>query len=152
MKIILLDIDGVLSPLGRLNDEYVIIDLDGWSTIAIPHNNIEFIKTVNEKVKIVWSSSWEDISNNVCDKIDLPHFSFLQFYNTQQKHWNKLPSIVKFIEQNCDADILIIDDEVDTNAKEVLNKYKNITIIDIEPICGLSKIDKDRILDWLNSY
>ena len=82
MKIILLDIDGVLSPLGRLNDEYVIIDLDGWSTIAIPHNNIEFIKTVNEKVKIVWSSSWEHISNNVCDKIDLPHFSFLQFY-----HW-----------------------------------------------------------------
>lgn len=102
MKIILLDIDGVLSPLEFINRKTTLVDLDGWSTVAIPNDNIEFIKTLSQQAEIVWSSSWENISNNICDKVGLAHFRFLKFYNTQQSYWNKLPAIVEFIDDNLD--------------------------------------------------
>lgn len=148
-KIILLDIDGVLAPLGRVNEEFTVVNLDGWSIVAIPNNNIDFIKNISRLVEIVWSSSWENTSNNICDKANLANFSFLQFHNTQQNHWNKLSALVEFIEKNYDVDILILDDDIDLRSRQILNKYDNVSIVDIEPVYGLTIKDKADVLKWI---
>lgn len=150
MKIILLDIDGVLAPLGKVEDDFIIVDLDGWSTIAIPNENIEFLKYINENVNIFWSSSWENISNNICKLINMKFLDYLCIGNDYHEIWNKLPAMIEFIEGNPINEILIVDDEIDTNSKNILCNYKNVKVFQVNPISGLTTKDKKSICKWIN--
>lgn len=152
MKIILMDIDGVLSPLGRVNGKFATVNLDGWSTVAIPADNSELLKTISKLVKVVWSSSWEFISNNICNTFGIDSFEYIEIGNNNYSDWNKLPAIIKFIENNQHEQILLIDDEVDSVSQSILSKFNNLTIINTNPITGLSLKDRYDILQWINDW
>lgn len=151
-KVILLDIDGVIAPLGRIEkDDYSIIDLDGWSTIAVPNENLIFIKDLKKLIEIIWSSSWEKTSNKICEKANLENFNYLKFPNTQQDYWNKLPVIIEFINNNVSKEILLLDDEIDSYSYNLINQYENVSIINIEPIQGLTEANKKKVFEWIKS-
>ena len=149
-KIILLDIDGVLSPLSLVRDECYIVNLP-WTTLVIPTRICDFIHEIEDKTDILWASSWEDASLQVSRDLKLNVNRYIKFNNliSVKDEWFKISGIKKFCNENKRRKILLIDDEVESTYYE-LNQIKNLSTIRINPLSGITNEDMKSIREWIN--
>lgn len=145
-SILLLDIDGVISPLGRIhNDDYVIVNND-YSTWNIPFNAVNLIRnSLDDGHNIIWASAWESVSNHINKELNLDSFDYLTFDNDDAL-WFKFTSIknfVKTIPQN--IHIVWVDDEIPPEVFEWADNQPNITCIIPNGLTGLSELDIESI-------
>lgn len=78
MKVILLDIDGVLSPTYSTQEDSLIVDIQ-WSKFKIPVRVAEFIRNVSYEVETIWASSWEYDSLEVSKELNLKIKQVIEF-------------------------------------------------------------------------
>lgn len=145
MKVVLLDIDGVISPVYSVDRESHSIDIQ-WAKFVIPKDLAGFIKDLSNQVEIVWASSWEDYSFEVSKELNFNIKKHLNFNDSGK--WLKTSKIREYVLANKDKDILLIDDE----AQEFLSDFidlKNLTIISPDDRIGLSKENINEIEKWL---
>lgn len=146
-KIILLDIDGVLAPFGRIDDSK-IISLSGWQNIAIENENVNLIKYItSNKIEIIWISTWEDISNCINKSIGIDDFKYLTFNDNYNDEWLKHNSILQYVKTFKRVDFLLIDDEIPNSSS--LFKEKNLKIIKPNEIFGINNTIRNEIISWI---
>ena len=148
-KIILMDIDGVLSPLSRVDEPYSLIKVP-WATFAIPDYTLDYLKTNLMKLRgFTWSSSWENSSNAINKYLGVPNSPFIHFPDDMEETlWFKDKYLVDFCLKNCKQEILIVDDSIPKVSK--LRSISNVTLIIPDPLYGLSEDDFNRITSWLS--
>lgn len=146
--LILLDVDGVINPFGRVDEEFIQVDLD-WETLTIPKRIISYIETALKSSTIIWSTSWVNLSLKISEELNLNINEYLSFPSISNDNWFKESTIINFIKKHKWDKILIIDDEIPNDS--IVNKFKNVTILKTNPIKGLTENDFNKIKKWLNS-
>lgn len=147
MKVILLDIDGVLSPTYSTQEDSLIVDIQ-WSKFKIPVRVAEFIRNVSYEVETIWASSWEYDSLEVSKELNLKIKQVIEFGDTESV-WFKIPSYLQYLKENEDKEVLIIDDEI-CEFKEHFESFSNVTLICPDDRIGLSDKDFETVLEWMN--
>lgn len=146
-KVILLDIDGVIAPLYSTDEEFHLIDIQ-WTRFTIPIKIAEFIKDISNSVNIIWSSSWEKDSCVVSEELNFNIDNYISFPESSGNDWFKINELKKFIEDNNNKQIMIIDDELCEFSSE-FNLYDNLTIVCPDDRVGLSLKNMKEIEQWL---
>lgn len=122
-KIILMDIDGVVSPLGVVNESRKIIDI-GWSKLVIPKHIESFVKDLSDKHKVIWSSSWEKDSLVLSKKCGFNINEYLDFTkNLSNNEWFKIQSITEFCSNHTNSNIMLLDDEIEVDEEKNYQTY-----------------------------
>ena len=124
MWLILIDIDGVIAPLALdktvSEDIRVFHEYGDW---IIPHFIANWLKRIDNVAELMWSSSWEEESNDISKVIlgkDLPYIDFSMIDSSSE--WLKVTAILTFIRLNLGRRILVIDDEMTVDARARLEK------------------------------
>lgn len=129
--------------------KHILLDIDGVFNIDHMGDNIEVIKhpygkwycksdTLKALVKIfyqkyndynfVWISSWMNESNYLNQHINIPDFDIIK-YVTTINGWAKTNSILQFIQEHKNDQIIIIDDEIPDYFIKQLSEYEFVSII-----------------------
>ena len=145
-KIILMDIDGVIAPISRIDEPFTTVTTP-WSTFIIPNKILPFLSEIINKKGFYWSSSWGDLSNCINSEFDIRDSQFLTFDDNDSNMWLKEKTLVNFCNKNKKAHILIVDDELPSDSE--LHTLSNVEIITPDPSFGLTKIECDKIEKWL---
>lgn len=146
-KVILLDIDGVIAPVYSTDEEFHLIDIQ-WTRFTIPIRIAEFIKDISNVANTIWSSSWERDSHIISDKLNFNIDSHISFPESNGNDWFKINELKKFIEDNSDKQVMIIDDELCEFLNE-FSTYNNLTIVCPDDRVGLSSENMKTIERWL---
>jgi hypothetical protein len=125
----ILDIDGVLNPVGIKPPKHVwkgwieheVTDPASGKTfpVKIAEDVIEFLIEMDMRpdVQIIWHTTWQHGANDLGAKFDIPEFAVLE--SPQFESWNhrssagwwKLPAVERFLD-TCDHDVLWTDDDL----------------------------------------
>lgn len=159
MKYLLLDIDGVYNPFlaPDLTERGFISYQSGWISWAIDLiNHAQWLRDVENKVNIVWASSWAESSNELAamfglNNANLPHIELFNPPTDNGVSW-KLPSIQKWLEENITEDdtIVWIDDEIHVDVTDTNVLPSNIHVIVPDPSIGLTREQWVDALNFLN--
>ena len=149
-KIILLDIDGVLSPLAIVDEKTFTVKIGDNHIIEIPERLINFIKEI-KKHTVIWESTWGKDSNTLFKLLNLPDSKYLTYprnrTNFNNGIWLKEPAISYFAKTHPDDSILLLDDDVPSNSK--LNDLSNLTILVTNSKLGITPNDEKTVNAWL---
>jgi hypothetical protein len=155
--IVLLDIDGVLNPMGIAADreeDFTKVDA-GWVSwmLALEWHG-KMVRQIHEQAKIVYVSSWEDDSNVASEFFELPEFEYVHFPRNKEdmtgKTW-KIPTIEKYAEKH-DNPIVWIDDEVVDDAFEWAKNRPNTLIIKTDPDIGYTEEDHKKVMEFISQH
>lgn len=147
-KIILLDIDGVLSPLTIVDEKTFTVKIGDDHIIEIPERLINFIKEI-KKHTVIWESTWGKYSNDLFKLLNLSDSKYLTYPHTNFNNgiWLKEPAVSYFAKTHPDDSILLLDDDVPSNSK--LNDLSNLTILVTNSKLGITSNDEKTINNWL---
>lgn len=152
--IILLDIDGVLNFLGSPKDSFEIIKHDwGKWTIRKPVKEWLVSLSLNEKVTIMWLSSWGEESNSINKYLSIERFDTCLKNNTSNILRVKGKAILDLVYKVTNTQIIVIDDdynserenqelvsELQNTVNEVARRQSNLVyFITPNPYIGLSE-------------
>lgn len=149
-KMLLLDIDGVMSPLNSIAyDEYIIVPND-YSTWTIPFTNYNVLMDVFESGnKVVWASAWEEVSNNINHSLKLPKFDYIKFTDTSSYDWFKFFNVKEFVENvDKNVEVLWVDDEIPEDVFDWIEQHENLSYIKPDSGEGLNEDERIKILEF----
>lgn len=159
MKYLLLDIDGVFHPYLAfdLEERGFVIYRNRWITWAIDLvHHASWVRDVEDKVSIVWASSWLKDSNYLgvmfgLEDVDLPYIPFDKAPDDETKTW-KLESVQKWVQENTNKGDVIVwfDDEIKQDAVTWAEGTSNVKIIITDPAIGVTEKQWQEGLDYLN--
>lgn len=116
---ILIDLDGVLSPLGDTVDKFTVstkVPYAEWHTTKTIQYAIEVLARYATLVSI---STWEEDSVVFAKKAGFPVTRYLKHeYPMYDQRWFKADAIHGFLDKNKDKRIVILDDELSTQEPE----------------------------------
>lgn len=146
--LILLDIDGVISPLGQVYNPIVI--QHPYGSWAIPEHIILWLFKNYENYEIIWASTWEEDSNLINRDLGIKDFNFINF-TENSNIWFKFESIKNLVSKQTNRTVILIDDEIpkkvsDWCAKNLINCVKPDSVEGLTTN-DLKTIDKI-IEDW----
>lgn len=129
MKTCILDVDGVLNPVGKKPPKHIwkdweeeyVTDLQtgrDWQ-IKIATDVIDFIKEIDyrDDVQIFWHTTWQHGANDIARIFGFPEFpvldapEFKTWNHRDSQGWWKMPAVERFLAVN-DHDVLWIDDDL----------------------------------------
>lgn len=144
--LILLDIDGVISPLGQVYNPILI--QHPYGTWAIPEHIILWLFKNYENYEIVWASTWEEESNFINRDLGIKDFNFIEF-TENNSIWFKFDSIKNFVSGQKNRTIILIDDETPTKTSDWCsnnlincikpNSIEGLTVNDLKTINKIIK-------------
>ena len=156
-KIILLDVDGVLLPMDKPSGwrKASTINVDGIN-YAIDKRMDTWLGELSQKADIYWATSWEYQALNFEKQLGFETKGVLEFHSIHNfdYRWYKLAAIEDFCEQEREADIMLVDDNV---AKELVEESEvvksmmsenHFSILRPDSKTGLTKSDIKKILLW----
>jgi hypothetical protein len=118
--LLLLDVDGVLNPLGvRDRPGFIPHELGepgtaGHVRVLLSPNHGRWLTALGDAFELVWATSWEqDADHLIAEPVGLPRgLPFIRF--TEQSGWtSKLPDVVRFVG---DRAVAWVDDQFDPQA------------------------------------
>lgn len=130
---ILLDIDGVLSPLTSSNEDSIKI-LSDWGNWLISESIVELLYCLSfTGVKVMWISSHEETSNNIMRSLELPDLDYIEFEENTlgwPKQYNILETVKRILaNEGPDHKIMIIDDEIPVSLQLELQTLRVLTLV-----------------------
>lgn len=143
---ILIDLDGVLSPLGSSADRFTVktkIPYAEWYTTKKIQYTMEVLSRYATLVSI---STWEEDSIVFAKKAGFPITRFLKHeYPMYDQRWFKADAIHEFLNQQKEKKVVIFDDELSTDKPEfnALRSEWNKQGVFIPIINGETGINKD---------
>ncbi|MEA2170151.1 MAG: hypothetical protein QOF76_3451 [Solirubrobacteraceae bacterium] len=108
--LLLLDIDGVLCPLGAITDDLVRVRV-GEAAVRYDPATPERLRRLGEAFRLVWATSWEDAANEELGPLlGLPPLPFLRFDDDVELGESyKLPAIRRYVGDRAAA---YVDDDM----------------------------------------
>ena len=143
-KTLLLDIDGVICPLGLLlkSENYIKVS-GGWNKGYIREKVVEWIRDIQQEFDVIWCSSWESETENITEKLGIKPFPYLGVNSGRHSyHWYKLDEIEKNCVENPKREIICVDDAVDEQALLNFEIPENLKFFKpANPLTGLSNTE-----------
>lgn len=149
--ILLLDIDGVLSPLGapRTDDFHTIESAYGnwWTT----EHHLSFLySAIQSPAQFIWATAWEDMANLWCEYLNVPDQAYLDFSHTTNTDtsWLKLEVVQNFLETSEHEHVVWIDDDFSAAALQ-WGAERGIHMVQPDADVGLTTVQADEVLRML---
>lgn len=129
MKTWLLDIDGVLNPVGIKPPTHI---WDSWTEstvtdlqtgrdwpVKIACDVIDFVNKMHarDEIQIIWHTTWQAGANRISEIFGLPELSVLpapefeSWNHRRSRGWWKMPAFERFLD-TCKHDVLWTDDDL----------------------------------------
>lgn len=129
-KHILLDIDGVFN-VDYIGDDIEVVNHPYGRWLCKSSTLKTLVKIFYQKYddyNFVWISSWMNESNYLNQYINIPDFEIIK-YVTTINGWVKANSILQFIQEHKNDQIIIIDDEIPDYFIKQLLEYEFVSVI-----------------------
>lgn len=135
-KLVLMDIDGVLAPLGAVAGDPLVVR-STWVTWVIKRSIADWFCGLTDKVDVMWASTWQDevAPLNEALGIKLP---FLEFDRDDGTEWFKTSRIRQFLEENDYETIVWVDDEHDAASQSLTEEFAELEVVTPDPAKGLN--------------
>ena len=127
---ILLDIDGVFN-IDHMSDDIEVVKhpYGRWyCKSSVLKALVKLFYQKQDDYNFVWISSWMNESNYLNQHINIPTFDIIK-YVTTTNGWTKANSILQFIQEYKNDQIIIIDDEIPDYFIKRLSEYKFVSVI-----------------------
>lgn len=154
--LVLLDLDGVVNPLGLDVDGRKIMHMGCFQWSVLP-NFADIAVSMLAIADVWWASAHEELANEVNRTFGVPEFEVALWGDTDVASpvagvW-KLPKVVQIALSSPDRLVIWVDDEV-AGVKYwlELNPVPNLVIIEINGDKGLTKQDLNEILAITDSF
>ena len=162
----LLDIDGVINPVGRkpptnihkewLEERVVAAGTGREFPIKIAVPVIEFINEVHadDLVDIIWHTTWQHGANDISRIFGLPEFpvldapEFAAWSHRTAQGWWKTPAVQRHLDSTT-APTLWTDDDLDMGWHEEMSSPHGLTVIAPDQYTGFTKKHLDQIENFL---
>lgn len=168
-NIVLMDIDGVLCPIGEIPSRFDRISFPenrfvSWTMRTDVADLISDL-VLDPGVRLVWASAWQKDSGIIPEALGLPECEYIDFDDVpaDPSRWWKIPAIEKFLEGEVGMiigngphpprngrPVLWIDDDLVTAGQQVARE-NNVDWIRPDPSEGLTEDLIDRIRRWCAS-
>ncbi len=148
--LLLVDIDGVLSPYGAaaLPDGFADYDLfpDDDEPVRLASAHGDWLRELGEVFEVVWAPSWGDRANELIGPILGVAFPHVPFPDEPFDPAEKVPAIDEYTAGRPAA---WIDDQCGPEARLWADTRQDLTLlIEIEPTAGLTRATVERLLRW----
>jgi len=142
--VLLIDVDGVLCPLGSRGGE-PLLDVPG-SYARYAEATPGRLQRLSASFELVWATAWEDDANDVLAPLfGLPPLRVVRFDEDEADigdSW-KLPAIARFVR---DRPCAWIDDDIGIDSETWAARRKVPTLfLEIAGDCGLAQADVERL-------
>lgn len=146
----LLDIDGVISPLGGAgkHDDYLVYSID-WATWRIPNIVVNFLKEISNKVEFVGSSTWERDASGLFRDMGLKVSLYVSFEESEDPAWQKSTGLKRFVNAYPERKMIILDDQFPQDFIDFAARTKHATIVPIDGVLGLTEANMAQIRELL---
>jgi hypothetical protein len=147
--LLLLDVDGVLSPYTDCPPgfaEYALFpDDDEPVRLAAVHG--ECLHELAHRFRLVWATAWgADANRLLCPLFRLPELPVIPFPQAPFDPAAKVPAVDAFVG---DLPVAWIDDLVTAEARQWATKREAPTLlVEVDPAAGLARAAVDRLLAW----
>lgn len=147
---LLLDVDGVVIPFGRIDALSLTYPMLGTDSEYVRHdpNLPEWLTRLRERFEIVWATAWEDQANAVLVEIlGLPPLPVIRFDDDVEPGLDyKLPAIQRFVG---DRPCAWVDDAIGFDAHAWAAERRAPTLfLDIRADRGLTETDFQALLTF----
>lgn len=153
---ILLDIDGVMNPLGLLNPQKSGLEplRHHWGTWYINPAWKSLLASLSKLDKPIWVSTWEDESNVILQHYGLPTWDYISLeppLPLMKTETIKLPAVEAWTARNLHPNepVIWIDDELEQDAFDWAENRKNTMLVKTDPEVGLTKQQWITIVDYV---
>lgn len=151
---ILMDVDGAISANGRMPDgSSRVFGSSGWAKWQLRHEVIDWLSTKadDDRVELIWSSTWEEYANSILEELDLDPIDFIKFSDTFQSvnAWYKIDGLSLFLE-DCKDPVVIIDDEIPDSLMKLSNP--RVLLVKTDSLRGISDEQLAKIDKFIEDY
>lgn len=154
---IIMDIDGVLAPMGMVPDRDLPLDVDhDWGAWVVRERDAlllgQLVSGAWGPVNFIWGSSWEGDSNLLADGLGLGPFPHVPHGDADQgpHAWRKAAPFLEFIGQT-QGPVLWVDDELDTPTIALAEADHRIRCLVPDGHLGLTPENWDEIVAFLGN-
>ena len=151
LPLLLLDVDGVVCPLGKTAVDQVAI---AGAYANLSHHRLlpAWLAELAEAFELVWATTWEDDANTILSPLlGLPDLPVIGFKGTAVGPGEtvKLPAVRRFVGNRAFA---WVDDRLGVDAIAWAAHRPVATFLrDIDPAAGLTRHDIDALLEFVRS-
>jgi hypothetical protein len=146
--LLLLDVDGVLCPLGSRGGEELHEAMLDFMPVLYSPQTPERLRLLTDRFDLVWATSWEDKANDsLAPLFGLPPLPVVRLDEpfAVGETW-KLPSIKRYVGERPFA---WLDDEIGHDAQRWARERSAPTLLhEIAADCGLGASDVEALLDF----
>lgn len=149
---ILLDIDGVISPMGAVDGLKRRSRQVAYSNFAVTDEVASFFAELShDGVDIIWASTWEDECVVLGDELGIRNSGYIAFGGMHRgNNWFKENAAKKFITDNKHRKIAWLDDETpDHLISWAKSSHSDIFAEQVEPMKGVNSDLMTRLEDFL---
>lgn len=137
MKLVLMDIDGVLAPLGAVPGDPLVVR-STWTTWVIKRAIAEWFCGLTDKVDVMWASTWQDevAPLDAALGIKLP---ILEFDSEHQgDEWFKTARVRRLLQEGNYEKVVWIDDEHSEDSEGLAAAFPELELVTPDPAKGLN--------------
>lgn len=151
--VLLLDIDGVLSPLGAthgLTSYGRSVQRAQW---RVRDQVAEELRALNQVCAIVWASGWEEESFVLGSELGLRADGFLDSEASfaGRSLWFKEDAVLDYLRENTHRKIIYAEDEIPTGFADICRRvHSDILVLDVDGQVGLASEDFSTIRKFLD--
>lgn len=149
---ILLDIDGVISPMGGVEGLKRKSRQVQFSNFAVTDRVERFFSRLShDNVDVIWASTWEEESLVLGQELGIRDSGYLELGGMhEQGTWFKENAVKNFISKNGHRKIVWLDDEIpDDLIKWAKENHSSILVERVEPMAGVETNLMKKILSFL---
>lgn len=155
--VLLVDIDGVLSPLGRVADDYVAVEVTGVEVLVSP-TTAGWLRELGEVFELHWASMWTDQADLYGALVGLPPLPYIDLFGcywTKPDHvlTAKLPLVEQYVAEELAArPVAWVDDHVWEDADRWAFRRTAFEaptlVVHVNGMEGLRRHQVARLLAW----
>jgi hypothetical protein len=141
--LLLLDIDGVLNPLGVRNAPgFVACDLGGMRVLLNPDHG-RWLRSLAAAFDLTWATSWERDADLIAERIGLPVGLPYVAFNGQEDWTIKLPDVMRYVG---DRSMAWVDDVLDIETRAwAASRSAPTLLVETDRRVGLTSDHVDRL-------
>lgn len=139
--VLLLDIDGVVSSLGRITGHIRRARHVQDAKWMVTEQVAESLSLLSAEVDVSWASSWAHESLELAEELGIASVGFLDFsrFRTPARAWFKTEALIEYLESNTHRQVIYAEDEAPAEVISELHRvHGNVLTVEVDGDIGLT--------------